>query len=130
MTASRSCSIKVETVYAYDRSKLLTVSQDDIFMATTWWTAHIAHEAANTLNKSKFIYLVRNTNPSLFQWEPSLRWLTKLMTFRITQSFRPSYYAITSVRTDSVFFSETVSAGEESSISFQIASLLSAVSPG
>jgi glycosyltransferase involved in cell wall biosynthesis len=57
---------KVETVYAYDRNKLLTVSEDDVFMATTWWTAHIAHQATKTLKKSKFIYLIQEYEPFTF----------------------------------------------------------------
>jgi len=33
----------VELAYVYDRSKPLEVNKDDAFIATTWWTAHIAH---------------------------------------------------------------------------------------
>jgi glycosyltransferase involved in cell wall biosynthesis len=110
---------KVETVYAYDRSKLLTVSQDDVFMATTWWTAQIAHEAANTLNKSKFIYLVQEYEPFTFP----------MGTFAAlaNQTYDFPHYAIFSTELLREYFrenrlgifSESVSAGEESSISFQ-----------
>ena len=57
---------RVELVYAYDRTKLLEVSSDDVFIATTWWTAHIAHEAAKAMQKSRFIYLIQEYEPFTF----------------------------------------------------------------
>jgi glycosyltransferase involved in cell wall biosynthesis len=110
---------KVETVYAYDRSRLLTVSQDDVFMATTWWTAHIAHEAANTLNKSKFIYLVQEyetftfpmgTFASLANQTYDFPHFAIFSTELLRDYFRQNRLGV---------FSESVTAGEESSISFQ-----------
>ena len=56
----------VETFYAYDRSKALEVSGNDVFIATTWWTAHIAHQAAQTIQKEKFLYLIQEYEPFTF----------------------------------------------------------------
>jgi GT2 family glycosyltransferase len=41
----------------------LEVSRDDAFVATTWWTAHIAHAA---LDGAPFLYLVQEYEPFTF----------------------------------------------------------------
>ena len=41
----------------------LEVSRDDAFIATTWWTAHIAHAA---LDGGRFVYLVQEYEPFTF----------------------------------------------------------------
>ena len=41
----------------------LEVSRDDAFVATTWWTAHIAHAA---LDGGRFLYLVQEYEPFTF----------------------------------------------------------------
>jgi GT2 family glycosyltransferase len=41
----------------------LEVSRDDAFVATTWWTAHIAHAA---LEGGRFLYLVQEYEPFTF----------------------------------------------------------------
>ncbi len=110
---------KVETVYAYDRSKLLEVSADDVFVATTWWTAHIAHHAANALQKSRFIYLIQEYEPFTFP----------MGTFASLahQTYSFPHYAIFSTellrdyfrRNEIGVFSTGVASGEQDSISFQ-----------
>ncbi len=110
---------KVETVYAYDRNKLLTVSEDDVFMATTWWTAHIAHQATKTLKKSKFIYLIQEYEPFTFP----------MGTFAslANQTYGFPHYAIFSTELLRDYFrqnrlgvfSASVGKGEQDSISFQ-----------
>ena len=50
---------RVEVAYLYDRSACLEVSPADLFMATTWWTAHIAHQAARALGAGCFLYLIQ-----------------------------------------------------------------------
>jgi glycosyltransferase involved in cell wall biosynthesis len=49
----------VELVNASDRSIPLIVNRDDVFIATTWWTAHIAHKAVRELGKQRFLYLIQ-----------------------------------------------------------------------
>ena len=49
----------VEFVDASDRSIPLIVNPDDVFIATTWWTAHIAHKAVRELGKQRFLYLIQ-----------------------------------------------------------------------
>jgi hypothetical protein len=42
------------------------VSRDDGFVATTWWTAHIAHRAVTTLGRRRFLYLIQEYEPFTF----------------------------------------------------------------
>ena len=57
---------RVEVVACEDRSRALTVSPQDRLIATTWWTAHIAHAMANTLGIEKFLYLIQEYEPFTF----------------------------------------------------------------
>jgi hypothetical protein len=110
---------KVETAYAYDRTRLLTVSEDDVFIATTWWTAHIAHQAAKALKKSKFIYLIQEYEPFTFP----MGTLASLA----NQTYGFPHYAIFSTELLRDYFrqnrlgvfSESVGEGEQASTSFQ-----------
>jgi glycosyltransferase involved in cell wall biosynthesis len=56
----------VELVHAYDRTVPLEVNHDDVFIATTWWTAHIAHRAVRDIDKERFIYLIQEYEPFTF----------------------------------------------------------------
>ncbi len=57
---------RVEYVYCYDRKPAITVSPDDKLIATTWWTAYIAHAAAGQLGLEKFFYLIQEYEPFTF----------------------------------------------------------------
>lgn len=59
---------RVELVYAFDRRTVVHVSPDDVFLATSWWTAHVAHKATQTLGKAKFVYLVQEFEPGFYQF--------------------------------------------------------------
>lgn len=52
--------------YAFDRNLPLTVGDRDVFVATTWWTAHIAHAAMRAIGGGKFIYLIQEFEPFTF----------------------------------------------------------------
>ena len=56
----------VEYIYCYNRQKPLAVSPDDCFIATTWWTAYIAHAATTALGREKFFYLIQEYEPFTF----------------------------------------------------------------
>ncbi|WP_243370849.1 glycosyltransferase [Geotalea sp. SG265] len=58
---------KVEFVACYDSEQILSISDDDIFVATSWWTAHIAHEAALHTRYRKFIYLEQDYEPIFYE---------------------------------------------------------------
>jgi Glycosyl transferase family 2 len=44
----------------------LEVSTADRFIATTWWTAHIAHDAARAVGGDGFLYLIQEYEPFTF----------------------------------------------------------------
>ena len=56
----------VTFVDAFDRRKPIEVSPQDAFIATTWWTAHVAHQAARTLGHDRFVYLIQEYEPFIF----------------------------------------------------------------
>ena len=52
---------------AFGRESLgLEVSRTDAFVATTWWTAHIAHAALRELDADRFLYLIQEYEPFTF----------------------------------------------------------------
>ena len=57
---------RVEVVACADRNCALTVSPQDRLIATTWWTAHIAHGMAQQLGIEKFLYLIQEYEPFTF----------------------------------------------------------------
>ena len=44
----------------------IEVSREDRFVATTWWTAHIAHGAVESLGGEPFLYLIQEYEPFTF----------------------------------------------------------------
>jgi glycosyltransferase involved in cell wall biosynthesis len=57
---------QVEAVYLFDRSNPLMVSTRDAFIATSWWTAHVAHHATQELKQHGFVYLVQEYEPLFY----------------------------------------------------------------
>ena len=57
---------QVEVVDAFDRGVPLEVNPADAFIATTWWTAHVAHAAVRDLGRERFVYLVQEYEPMTF----------------------------------------------------------------
>jgi hypothetical protein len=55
-----------ELTRAFDRRQPLDVTPNDCFIATTWWTAHIAREAGKELGKRNFLYLIQEYEPFTF----------------------------------------------------------------
>jgi glycosyltransferase involved in cell wall biosynthesis len=53
----------IEIELAHDRDRSLEVSPDDRFIATTWWTAHVAHRATRDLGAGRFLYLIQECEP-------------------------------------------------------------------
>ncbi len=115
---------KVEVFYSFDRSHTLEVSQNDIFIATTWWTAHIANDALKYTNAKRFLYFIQEYEPFTFP----------LGTFYALaqQTYSFPHYAIISTELlrdyfrqnkIGVFAGADPSEGEYNSISFENATL-------
>ncbi|VVB56325.1 Glycosyl transferase family 2 [uncultured archaeon] len=58
---------KAEYLPCFSSEQIVPISKDDIFVATSWWTAHIAHEAVLKTNHSKFIYLAQDYEPIFYE---------------------------------------------------------------
>ncbi len=56
---------RVEVAFGRE-SHGLEVSRGDAFIATTWWTAHIARCALDTLERDRFLYLIQEYEPFTF----------------------------------------------------------------
>ncbi len=110
---------RVEATYAYDRSVPLEVHPEDTFIATTWWTAHIAHQAAQALAGRPFLYLIQEYEPFTFAMG-SLAALAG-------QSYEFPHFALFSTELLRTYFREnrigvfleSLAAGEENSTAFQ-----------
>lgn len=57
---------QVEVAYCFDRKTPLAVSADDSFIASTWWSAYIAHDAAQRCGRQRFVYLIQEYEPFTF----------------------------------------------------------------
>ena len=56
---------RVEVAFGREAAGL-AVSPADRFIATTWWTAHIAHHAARAVGRDGFLYLIQEYEPFTF----------------------------------------------------------------
>jgi glycosyltransferase involved in cell wall biosynthesis len=56
---------RVECVFGRE-SAGVEVSRSDRFVATTWWTAHIAQDAVRELGGERFLYLIQEYEPFTF----------------------------------------------------------------
>ncbi len=53
----------VEVAYRYDRTVPLDVSPQDRFVATSGWSAHVAHKAEVALGHERFLFLIQEYEP-------------------------------------------------------------------
>ncbi|MBE8988441.1 glycosyltransferase family 2 protein [Nostoc sp. LEGE 12450] len=56
----------IEISLHYNREVTLSVNPLDSFIATTWWTAHIAHQASTQLGHPEFLYFIQEFEPFTF----------------------------------------------------------------
>jgi hypothetical protein len=56
---------RVEVAFGRESSPL-EVNRADRFIATTWWTAHIANDAQRSLGGERFLYLIQEYEPFTF----------------------------------------------------------------
>jgi hypothetical protein len=57
---------RVEVAFGREAPAGLEVSRGDRFIATTWWTAHVAQAAVESLGGSPFLYLIQEYEPFTF----------------------------------------------------------------
>lgn len=56
---------RIEVACCFDRAPI-EVNVDDAVIATTWWTAYIAHDLLRSLRAERFVYLVQEYEPYTF----------------------------------------------------------------
>jgi len=56
---------RVEVTFAREAASV-AVSRGDRFIATTWWTAHLARAALDELERERFLYLIQEYEPFTF----------------------------------------------------------------
>ncbi len=54
---------EVEVCFGRDGREPLKLSPDDFFIATTWWTAHIASRLASQTSSQRFLYMIQEYEP-------------------------------------------------------------------
>jgi glycosyltransferase involved in cell wall biosynthesis len=58
---------RVEVVFAREADSPLPVNPRDRFVATTWWSAHVAHAAVQSTSRARFLYLIQEYEPFTFE---------------------------------------------------------------
>ncbi len=56
----------VEITPGFPRSRTIEFHPDDALIATTWWSAHLAHDAVRALGRPRFTYLIQEFEPFTF----------------------------------------------------------------
>lgn len=54
---------EIEVAPRFDRADPLPVNPDDAFVATSCWSAHVAHHAARELGHERFVFMVQEYEP-------------------------------------------------------------------
>ena len=56
----------LEVEYCYRRNQTVSFNPNDGVIATTWWTAYIAHSIIGKLNTDNFLYMIQEYEPFTF----------------------------------------------------------------
>jgi glycosyltransferase involved in cell wall biosynthesis len=109
---------RVEVVFGRE-AQAVEVSRSDRFVATTWWTAHIARSALESLGGGRFLYLIQEHEPFVFP----------MGTFSAlaSESYRFPHYALFSTELLRDYFrrhrigvyAERVAEGDAASVAFE-----------
>lgn len=58
---------RVEVAFAREGGGALAINPSDAFIATTWWTAHVARAAVAETDRERFLYLIQEYEPYTFE---------------------------------------------------------------
>lgn len=114
---------QVQFAYAFDRSIPLDVSPNDAFIATSTWTAHVAHHTSRALGQEKFVFLTQECETMFFP--------TGSAYALAEEAYRLPYYAIFSTEILREYFkqnklgifSQEDAQGEMNSVAIQNATI-------
>jgi glycosyltransferase involved in cell wall biosynthesis len=59
---------RIELLYCYNRHTVVPVSPDDTFLATSWWTAQVAKQAADAVGRKRFVFLVQEYEAGFYPY--------------------------------------------------------------
>ena len=111
---------KVEVEFAPARELLtLEVNPRDCFIATTSWTAHLAHRATEELDRERFVFVIQEYDPLTYPVGTLGAVTRQAYTFPTSPCSRPSSCATTSATTRIGVFAEGAELGDERSVSFR-----------
>jgi glycosyltransferase involved in cell wall biosynthesis len=117
---------KIEVVFGRE-SGLVEVSRADRFIATTWWTAHIARSALHSLGRERFLYLIQEYEPFTFPMGSHAALAEESYTFRHSALFSTEllrdYFRCHAIGV----YRDGAQSGDRSSASFQNA--ITAIEP-
>jgi glycosyltransferase involved in cell wall biosynthesis len=109
---------RVEVEFARGPSPL-EVSTADRFIATTWWTAHIAADAARRVGRGRFLYLIQEYEPLTFPMGTYAALAAGSYAFPHFATFSTELLREYFRRHRIGVFAEGEAAGDRNSISFQ-----------
>jgi glycosyltransferase involved in cell wall biosynthesis len=95
------------------------VSRSDRFVATTWWTAHIAREAMRSLGGDRFLYLIQEYEPFTFPMGTFAALATESYGFPHVALFSTELLRDYFRRREIGVYANGVAAGDEASAAFE-----------
>ncbi len=110
---------EVEIAFARDHDAPVEINPNDRFIATTWWTAHIADAAVRQTSRDRFLYLIQEYEPythPMGSWAAlsmstyEMPHVAMFSTELLREFFAAREYGV---------FAEGQEAGRENSMSFQ-----------
>jgi len=110
---------KVEISYAFDRTKPIQFSKDDVIVATTWWTAHIANNIISKIGRKNFVYLIQEYEPFTFAHGTYYALADQSYTFPHKAIFSTKFLSNFFKHNRIGVFGKDIQIGEENSISFK-----------
>jgi glycosyltransferase involved in cell wall biosynthesis len=105
----------------------IEVSRSDRFIATTWWTAHIARDATRQLGGDRFLYLIQEYEPFTFPMGAYAALASESYTFPHFALFSSELLREYFRRHEIGVYADGAAAGDDLSASFQNA--ITAVEP-
>jgi len=113
----------VEISYQFDRDKSLNVSPSDVFIASTWWTAHIANNSIKQMGTQGFVYLIQEYEPLTFPHGAYYALANETYDFQHTAVFSTEFLRNFFKDQSLGVYRNGVSEGDRLSVSFQNAIL-------
>jgi O-antigen biosynthesis protein len=68
LTGIRESFDHVQFACGYYRRRPVYIGENDVFMATAWWTAQAVHRGMRLTKPKKFMYVIQDFEPGLHHW--------------------------------------------------------------